>query len=374
MKKILFILLFVFSLSIHSTAFSSEKIFVIFDASGSMWGQIDGKNKIVIAKDALKKFVKELPDDIKISFIAYGHRKKKDCKDVEEIFPLSKINKKRLWAVINRINPKGMTPICYSLKTTAQKAKNIKNRFSVILFSDGKETCNCNPCDLVKRLKNSGMKMKLNVVGFDVKGKAEEQLKCMAKTGGGNYFSAKNSKEFYVSTKKLLKKVITHNLFVFAKKGKKGYVANVFVYDSKGKPVFNSQTYKDEPAKFSVTPGTYTIKVKDEWGTGAYLNLGKVNVPSKGSKKLTAEFTNGSIHVYTKKNGKGYVADAYIYHMNGKQAANRQTYGVDPAKFTLLPGKYTVKVKDEWGNGKWYKYGTCVVEPDKTLKIVMTLK
>jgi len=89
---------------------------------------------------------------------------------------------------------------------------------------------------------------------------------------------------------------------------------------------------------------------------------------------LTAEFTNGRLHVYAKKDGKGYVADAYVYDMGGKQIDNRQTYGADPAKFDLLPGKYIVKVKDEWGDGKWFEPGAMEVTPNHTTRVDVEIR
>jgi Ca-activated chloride channel family protein len=38
---------------------ATPKAMIIYDASGSMWGQIDGRNKVVIARDALKSVVEK---------------------------------------------------------------------------------------------------------------------------------------------------------------------------------------------------------------------------------------------------------------------------------------------------------------------------
>jgi hypothetical protein len=47
----------------------------------------------------------------------------------------------------------------------------------------------------MKTLKVSGLKVTANVIGFDVPGADSEQLKNIAKEGGGDYFSAKNAQE-----------------------------------------------------------------------------------------------------------------------------------------------------------------------------------
>ena len=60
----------------------------------------------------------------------------------------------------------------------------------MVLVSDGIETCNADPCGVVKALKASGIKFVLHVVGFDVDAKGKAQLECLASAGGGKYFSA----------------------------------------------------------------------------------------------------------------------------------------------------------------------------------------
>ena len=68
-------------------------IMFILDASGSMWGQVEGKAKIAIAKEVLTGLIEELPDGLKVGLVAYGHRRKGDCNDVEELVPLGVLDK-----------------------------------------------------------------------------------------------------------------------------------------------------------------------------------------------------------------------------------------------------------------------------------------
>ena len=43
---------------------------LILDASGSMWGQIDGINKIVIARDVVEQVVRSMPEDQRLGLVA----------------------------------------------------------------------------------------------------------------------------------------------------------------------------------------------------------------------------------------------------------------------------------------------------------------
>lgn len=58
---------------------------LVLDASGSMWGQIDGENKIVIARRPMGELLDTLPEDQQLAMVAYGHRRKGDCGDIESL-------------------------------------------------------------------------------------------------------------------------------------------------------------------------------------------------------------------------------------------------------------------------------------------------
>ena len=56
---------------------------LVLDASGSMWGQIQGRSKIEIAREAVGTMLKTWPRKQQIGLMAYGHRSKGDCADIE---------------------------------------------------------------------------------------------------------------------------------------------------------------------------------------------------------------------------------------------------------------------------------------------------
>ncbi|MCD4744654.1 MAG: VWA domain-containing protein, partial [Desulfobacteraceae bacterium] len=137
---------------------ASGNLMFILDASGSMWGQVEGRAKIEIAKEVLTDLIKGLPDDAVAGLVAYGHRRKGDCNDVEELIALGPLNKQAMIAQVQKLNPKGKTPISRSVRLTAEKIKHLEDETTIILISDGKETCDPDPCGLVKDLKASGIK------------------------------------------------------------------------------------------------------------------------------------------------------------------------------------------------------------------------
>ena len=89
---------------------------IIFDASGSMWGQIDGVNKIVIARDALRSVLERWNPKVRLGLTVYGHRLKGDCNDIETLIPIGPVDRKRMIETVEGILPKGKTPISRSLR------------------------------------------------------------------------------------------------------------------------------------------------------------------------------------------------------------------------------------------------------------------
>ncbi len=169
---------------------SYPEVVFILDASGSMWGQAGGQSKIAAAKAVMAQAVPGLPAEVRLGLVAYGHRQKGDCADVEVLVAPGSSDRAGLLQKVQALSPKGKTPIAGSIKQTAELLKSKENETTIVLVSDGVETCEADPCGVVKALKASGVKFVLHVVGFDVDAKGKEQLACLAQAGGGKYFSA----------------------------------------------------------------------------------------------------------------------------------------------------------------------------------------
>ncbi|MEW5914719.1 MAG: VWA domain-containing protein [Thermodesulfobacteriota bacterium] len=169
---------------------SYPEVVFILDASGSMWGQAGGQAKIKAAKEVMAKAVPALPAEVRLGLVAYGHRKKGDCADVEVLVPAGSMDRAGLLKKVQALSPKGKTPMAASIKQVAESLKSKENETTIVLVSDGIETCHDDPCGVVKALKAAGIKFVLHVVGFDVDARGKAQLTCLAQAGGGQFFSA----------------------------------------------------------------------------------------------------------------------------------------------------------------------------------------
>jgi len=184
------------TLSLPAYVQAKESAIVIFDGSGSMKAKVDGKTKISIARDMMGSLMKDWNEDVDLGLMVYGHRSKA-CDDIEMVVPVGKPNPSVLLDAINKIKPKGETPIGAALKLAAENLNFIESPTTVILVSDGEESCKSDPCAVAKELEKAGVNFTAHVIGFDVsdkkKVKAQAQLKCVADSTGGKFFEAKDA-------------------------------------------------------------------------------------------------------------------------------------------------------------------------------------
>jgi len=169
------------------------RVMLVLDASGSMWARVDGTEKIAVAREVLSRMLTDLPPDMEIGLAAYGHRREKDCDDIEILLPAGGHDRDLVSRAIGGLQPRGMTPITAALERAVESLGTGEGPAHVVLVSDGKETCSGDPCALVRTIRERGVQVTVHVVGFDVTAQESEQLQCIAKAGGGRYAGAANA-------------------------------------------------------------------------------------------------------------------------------------------------------------------------------------
>jgi len=167
---------------------------LILDASGSMWGQVEGQTKIAAARRAVDSILSKWKPADRLGLIAYGHRSKGDCRDIEMMVPVSRFDPARIRSAVNGLVPKGKTPIADSLRAAASSLRTSEGKGTVVLVSDGIETCVADPCAVAAELKKAGVGFVAHVIGFDVADPAAKaQLQCIARATGGVYLDARDA-------------------------------------------------------------------------------------------------------------------------------------------------------------------------------------
>ena len=85
------------------------------------------------------------------------------------------------------------TPIADSLAMIESDLKQAQGRKVIVLVTDGEETCDGDPGQVIQGLRDKGIEVTLNIVGFAIEdAELESQFQSWAELGGGRYFSARN--------------------------------------------------------------------------------------------------------------------------------------------------------------------------------------
>ncbi|NQY98823.1 MAG: VWA domain-containing protein [Henriciella sp.] len=174
---------------------STGKTMLVLDASGSMWGQLENEHKIVTARSVISDMLDDWGDQGELGLMAYGHRREGDCSDIETLVPVGAANQTIIRSAVNDLNPKGKTPITESLRQAASALGSTENPATVILVSDGLETCNADPCALAADLEASGADFTAHIIGFGLKDEEFATLQCIATETGGQFLNASTAAE-----------------------------------------------------------------------------------------------------------------------------------------------------------------------------------
>ncbi len=359
--------------SAKTDAAEQVKVMLVLDASGSMWGQIDGKTKIAIARQTIADLLAVWDKNVQLGLSAYGHRKKGDCADIQTIYPVGPVRSGSILEAVNSLKPKGKTPLSEAVRRAAQELKFTEDKATVVLISDGMETCKADPCALGAELEQLGVDFSVHVVGFDAEKKQQEGLRCLAENTGGLFLAAKDAKELNTAlfkavtaakkpTKKVAAKPVTP-----AKKEKVAEPGHSFsaamsegddpltrgmrwdIYEAEKKPDGNRKhikgTYDSQP-NFVLNPGKYLAIAK--WGNATVsekfevASAGEISqhilVLGAGRLALKAVFEEGGDVITRGMRWDVYHPEKDLY---GKRRQVTGNYDRQP-QFNLPAGDYLV--------------------------------
>jgi Ca-activated chloride channel homolog len=181
------------ALTLPVFAHAEGRSIIVLDASGSMWGQIDGRAKLEIAREALGTVLSSMDPATEIGLMAYGHREKGSCTDIELVVPPAAGTGQAIIDAANAMKFLGKTPLSAAVKQAAEDLKYTEEAATVILITDGIETCEADPCALGSELEAAGVNFTAHVVGFGLTEEEGKAVACLAENTGGKYIQASDS-------------------------------------------------------------------------------------------------------------------------------------------------------------------------------------
>jgi Ca-activated chloride channel family protein len=329
---------------------SKGKAIIILDASGSMWGTVPGGVKIDIAKKVIADLVPSIADGVEIGLMAYGHRKKGDCEDIELLVPPGAGNREAILKAVQGIVPKGKTPLCDSVLMAANYLKFGEDKASVILVSDGIETCGKDPCAVGAQLAAQGIDFVCHVVAFDIAKEKNAGLDCLSSETGGLYLEAKDADGLKDALNQAVQTVVMkETALILSGQNSKGELLDGVNFEIYQGEEAEAPLYKGSGGKFRTVlePGEYTVR-----GTFGKLKAeSSLKVPEgkTGIHVMTFEATGLTAHAVLVEGGepiKKRMGWQVFSRVGEERKMVANSYQAEPT-FQLAPGKYILRAKHE---------------------------
>lgn len=179
----------------------NERVLFILDFSNSMSEYLDGRRKVDLMIETMRKILTEISPNISVGLRVYGHRTGftpfEACRASSLISPISQENGFNIQNRLSEIKPRGMTPITYSLK---QAVKNdflgFTGKKHIILLTDGGENCDESPCKYVMELIQIRKDVTIDVIAFNIYDEDDlAQLECTSMVTSGKFYNAQTAAE-----------------------------------------------------------------------------------------------------------------------------------------------------------------------------------
>lgn len=179
----------------------NERVLFILDFSNSMSEYLDGRRKVDLMIDTMRKILTEISPNISVGLRVYGHRTGftpfEACRASSLISPITQENGFNIQNRLSEIKPRGMTPITYSLK---QAVKNdflgFTGKKHIILLTDGGENCDESPCKYVMELVQIRKDVTIDVIAFNIDDEDDlAQLECTSMVTSGKFYNAQTAAE-----------------------------------------------------------------------------------------------------------------------------------------------------------------------------------
>ncbi|MDK3075711.1 VWA domain-containing protein [Sedimentitalea sp. JM2-8] len=188
----------------------TDDAMLVFDASGSMaemgYNGLDAP-RIVEARAALRDALPSITPYRRLGLIVYGPGSGDSCANIDLRFLPRPDAAGVIIADVDRVQPDGDTPLTQSVRNAADALRYKTRPGTIVLVTDGKETCGGSPCLLAAELAQTGPGLTVHVIGFRVRsaffswkdspdagnGDGQTVARCLADRTGGHYVSTENT-------------------------------------------------------------------------------------------------------------------------------------------------------------------------------------
>lgn len=197
---------------VTATDSCTEDAMIVFDGSGSMAEMgfnLINEPRIIEARRAVEEAIPEIAINRRLGLIIYGPGGVDECSGLDLRFSPMPNAAGQIINDVNALNPEGSTALTEAVRIAAQTLDHKAKPGSIVLVTDGKETCGGAPCQLAAELAKESVSLTVHVIGYKVRGdyfaypnqsasdylNSETVSRCLADQTGGTYVSAETVDE-----------------------------------------------------------------------------------------------------------------------------------------------------------------------------------
>lgn len=200
-------------------AYCAPDAMLVFDGSGSMaetgFNYID-EPRIFEARRAIGEILPQVDSYRRIGLIVYGPGNGEDCSGIDLRFRPVPQAADQIIADIENLAPAGQTALTEAVAMAARTLDYTNRPATVVLVTDGKETCGGAPCQLAAELAATDYELTVHVIGFKVRGdrfsfnkdsdyqNSVTVAQCLAERTGGHYHSTETADELIQALRQTL--------------------------------------------------------------------------------------------------------------------------------------------------------------------------
>jgi len=268
-----FFLFLLFFLSVPATAFSAERyVLFILDTSDSMTDM-----KVEIAKNVILQSVKHRPSETEIAlrvfnqdFLRYNRYtesreyQEANCGESDMLLDFNNYAIHDFGNTLFYLKTQGLSPIASTLGESRYDFYDKKKKNTIILLTDGSDTCGGSPCDTASQLRKK-YGIEVNVVGIGIEKKSDEkELLCIAEASGGIYINTKDENDLFESVFSIMDLPRSPLVIILLNEDGEKVLGNIKIYDENENLVIKTPSPLRE---FSPTLplGDYSIEVKTDY-------------------------------------------------------------------------------------------------------------
>ncbi|MFO1184327.1 MAG: VWA domain-containing protein [Bauldia sp.] len=188
----------------NAPAFAQANIgaMVVLDTSAGMGNKLGTRVKLDIARATISTALANPPANLSLGMVAYGHRQKTSCSDVEVLVAPAPGNSTPIKTAAAALKPTGKAPLASAVKLAAETLDYQNAKATIVVVTSGIDDCASRICDIASDLHDSAADLTIHVIGLGLTDAQRATVACFASLNNGLYIDASNADQLAAALNK----------------------------------------------------------------------------------------------------------------------------------------------------------------------------